>query len=126
MDGGEYYVITLFSMVGGMFMVSSGGFLMLYLGLELMSLSIYVLAAFKRSDLKSSEAGLKYFILGSLASGILLYGISLIYGSFGTVAFVPIAHALAESHGHVSPVVGLGLAMIIGGCSVSYVGSRCL
>jgi NADH-quinone oxidoreductase subunit N len=117
MDGGEYYVITLFSMLGGLFMVSSGGFIMLYLGLELMSLSIYVLAAFKRSDLKSSEAGLKYFILGSLASGILLYGISLIYGSFGTVSFIGIAQALAESHGHVSPVVGLGLAMIVGGLS---------
>ena len=117
MDGGEYYVLTLFSMLGGMFMISSGDFVMLYLGLELMSLSIYVLAAFRRNDLKSSEAGLKYFILGSLASGILLYGISLIYGSFGTVSFAGVAEALAQSHGHVSPVVRLGLVMIVGGLS---------
>ncbi|MBF0357497.1 MAG: NADH-quinone oxidoreductase subunit NuoN [Magnetococcales bacterium] len=117
MDGGEYYVITLFSMLGGMFMVSSGDFVMLYLGLELMSLSIYVLAAFKRNDQKSSEAGLKYFILGSLASGILLYGISLIYGSFGTVSYTGIAEALANSHGHVTPAVGLGMVMIVGGLS---------
>ena len=117
MDGGEYYVITLFSMLGGMFMISSGGFVMLYLGLELMSLSIYVLAAFRRNDLKSSEAGLKYFVLGSLASGILLYGISLIYGALGVLTFAGIAEALAASHGHVSPILGLGLVMVVAGIS---------
>ncbi len=117
MDGGEYYVITLFAMLGGMLMISSGGFVMLYLGLELMSLSIYILAAFRRADLRSSEAGLKYFILGSLASGILLYGISLLYASFGTLSYAGIAQALAHMHGHISPVVGLGLVMVIGGLS---------
>ncbi|MBF0193712.1 MAG: NADH-quinone oxidoreductase subunit NuoN [Magnetococcales bacterium] len=117
MDGGEYYVITLFSMLGGMIMISSGDFVMLYLGLELMSLSIYVLAAFKRGDVKSSEAGLKYFILGSLASGILLYGISLIYGSFGSVSFIDVAQGITSAHGHLSPAVGLGMVMIIGGLS---------
>ncbi|MBF0448531.1 MAG: NADH-quinone oxidoreductase subunit NuoN [Magnetococcales bacterium] len=117
LDGGEYFVITLFALLGGLFMVSSGGFVMLYLGLELMSLSIYILAAVRRQDVKSSEAGLKYFVLGSLASGILLYGISLIYGTLGTLSYTGVAEALAESHGHVSPVVGLGLVLIIGGLS---------
>ena len=71
----------------------------LYLGLELQSLSLYVLAAFARDELRSSEAGLKYFVLGALASGLLLYGISLVYGFSGTMDFAGIADALTEPSG---------------------------
>ena len=66
----------------------------LYLGLELQSLALYVLAAFARDDLRSSEAGLKYFVLGALASGLLLYGISLVYGFAGTMDFAALAQRL--------------------------------
>ena len=74
-----------------MMMVSATNLMSLYLGLELQSLSIYVLAAFARDELRSSEAGLKYFVLGSLASGLLLYGISLVYGFSGTMDFARLA-----------------------------------
>jgi NADH-quinone oxidoreductase subunit N len=90
----EYPVLILFSALGMSIMVSAGDLLTLYVGLELQSLAAYVLAAFQRSDNRSAEAGLKYFILGSLASGILLYGISLLYGFTGTTEFGGIATAL--------------------------------
>jgi NADH-quinone oxidoreductase subunit N len=108
---GEYMTLTLFALMGGMVMASSGSFLVLYLGLELMSLSIYVLAAIQRDDQRSNEAGLKYFVLGSVASGLILYGISLLYGSSGTIEF----HALREFfhsdayHGNLAVTVGLML-----------------
>ncbi len=70
-----------------MLMVSAANFLALYMGLELQSLALYVLAAFNRDNLRSTEAGLKYFVLGALSSGMLLYGISLIYGFTGTIDF---------------------------------------
>ena len=75
----------LFSTVGMMIMASASNLMTLYLGLELQSLALYVLAAFARDDLRSSEAGLKYFVLSGLASGLLLYGISLVYGFSGTM-----------------------------------------
>src|SRR6185369_1085343 len=74
----EYPVLVIFAVLGMMLMVSSQSFLGLYVGLELQSLSLYVLASFMRNTMKSAEAGLKYFVLGALASGLLLYGISLI------------------------------------------------
>jgi NADH-quinone oxidoreductase subunit N len=80
----EYPVLILLSAVGMGMMVSAGDLLTLYVGLELQSLSAYVLASFMRRDARSAEAGLKYFVLGALASGILLYGISLVYGFSGT------------------------------------------
>lgn len=116
LDSGEYFVLSLFSLVGAMTMVSAGSFLVLYLGLELMSLSIYVLAAYQRDELRSTEAGLKYFILGSLASGILLYGISLIYGATGTTVISEVAASL-KSAIHISPVAILGAALIVIGIS---------
>ena len=116
MDGGEYYIVTLFALLGGMIMASSGDFIMLYLGLELMSLSIYILAAFRRDDIASSEAGLKYFVLGSMASGILLYGITLIYGTTHTTQFSAVAAALGGGE-HAGPVVSLGVIMVIAGMS---------
>jgi NADH-quinone oxidoreductase subunit N len=83
----EYPVLVLFCTVGMMVMVSASNLMSLYLGLELQSLALYVLAAFARDDLRSSEAGLKYFVLSGLASGLLLYGISLVYGFSGTMDF---------------------------------------
>src|SRR3546814_717572 len=80
----EYPVLILLSAVGMGMMVSAGDLLTLYVGLELLSLASYVLAAFQRKDTRSAEAGLKYFVLGALASGILLYGISLLYGFTGS------------------------------------------
>ena len=91
----EYPILILFSTAGMGMMVSANDLLTLYVGLELQSLSAYVLASFMRRDERSAEAGLKYFILGSLASGILLYGISLVYGFSGTTAFEGIAAAYA-------------------------------
>jgi NADH-quinone oxidoreductase subunit N len=90
----EYPVLILFSVLGMTIMVSASDLLTLYVGLELQSLAAYVLASFQRSDTRSAEAGLKYFVLGALASGILLYGISLLYGFTGTTLFEGIATAL--------------------------------
>jgi len=84
----EYYILHLLSVLGMMMMVSAQDMLSLYVGLEIMSFSLYILASFHRDDKKSSEAGLKYFVLGSLASCILLYGMSLFYGLSGTTSFM--------------------------------------
>ncbi|WP_417267066.1 NADH-quinone oxidoreductase subunit NuoN [Celeribacter baekdonensis] len=86
----EYPILVLFSSIGMMVMVSAGDLMSLYLGLELMSLSLYVIASFRRDSVKSTEAGLKYFVLGSLSSGLLLYGSSLVYGFAGTTSFAGI------------------------------------
>jgi NADH-quinone oxidoreductase subunit N len=87
----EYPVLVLLATVGMMMMISAGDLISLYLGLELQSLALYVVAAFRRDDVKSSEAGLKYFVLGALSSGMLLYGASLIYGFTGTTNFAVMA-----------------------------------
>jgi NADH-quinone oxidoreductase subunit N len=94
----EYPVLILLSAAGMGMMVSAGDLLTLYVGLELQSLAAYVLASFMRRDTRSAEAGLKYFILGALASGILLYGISLVYGFSGTTLFSAIATAYGTGH----------------------------
>jgi NADH-quinone oxidoreductase subunit N len=91
----EFPVLILFACIGGGMMVSASDLLTLYVGLELLSLSSYVLASFQRTDSRSSEAGLKYFVLGALASGLLLYGISLLYGFTGSTLYSDIAAALA-------------------------------
>ena len=83
----EYPILIIFSTLGMMIMISSNNFLLLYLGLEIQSLSLYVVSSFRRDNYKSTEAGLKYFILGSLSSGLMLFGISLIYGSAGSINF---------------------------------------
>ena len=90
----EYPVLVLFSALGAGIMVSASDLLTLYIGLELQSLAAYVLAAFLRTDSRSPEAGLKYFVLGALASGILLFGMSLVYGFTGTTSFDGIRAAL--------------------------------
>ena len=89
----EYSILVLLSTLGMMVLISAGDLISLYLGLELMSLALYVVAASNRDDVKSTEAGLKYFVLGALSSGMLLYGASLIYGFTGTVSFAGIAAA---------------------------------
>jgi NADH-quinone oxidoreductase subunit N len=94
----EYPVLILLSAVGMGIMVSAGDLLSLYVGLELQSLAAYVLASFMRRDTRSAEAGLKYFVLGALASGLLLYGISLVYGFSGTTLFSAIASSYGAGH----------------------------
>jgi len=93
---GEYYSLILFSTIGMMIMASAGDLIVLYLGLELMALSTYVLAGFIRHDIKSNEAALKYFLLGAFSSAFLLYGISLIYGLTGTTDLKAIAAFISE------------------------------
>jgi NADH-quinone oxidoreductase subunit N len=109
----EYPVLILLSSVGMGMMVSAADLLTLYIGLELQSLAAYILASFGRGDVRSAEAGLKYFVLGALASGILLYGISLLYGFTGTTLFGDIAIALGD--GGVSTGELFGLVFVLAG-----------
>jgi NADH-quinone oxidoreductase subunit N len=112
----EYPVLVLFAALGMSIMVSAGDLLTLYIGLELNSLSAYVLAAFLRSDTRSAEAGLKYFVLGALASGILLFGMSLTYGFTGTTGFDGIREALDSTNGGGLPMGALfGLVFVFAG-----------
>ncbi len=108
----EYPVLILFSSVGMGMMVSAGDLLTLYVGLEMQSLAAYVLASFMQQDERSSEAGLKYFVLGSLASGILLYGTTLLYGFTGSTSFDGIAIALGDG---VSKGELFGLVFLLAG-----------
>src|SRR5260370_33258619 len=105
----EYSILVLLSTLGMMVLISAGDLIMLYLGLELMSLALYVVAASNRDNAKSTEAGLKYFVLGALSSGMLLYGASLIYGFTGTVSFAGIAAPVKSAM--VSRVFGLGFLL---------------
>jgi NADH-quinone oxidoreductase subunit N len=101
----EYSILILLSTVGMLMLISAADLIALYLGLELMSLALYVLAASNRDSLRSTEAGLKYFVLGALSSGMLLYGCSLIYGFTGTVSFAGIAQNAGQ--GGIGLVFGL-------------------
>ena len=94
---GEFYVLALFSIVGMMLMVSANNLLMLYLGLELLSLCLYALVAFSRDDGNASEAAMKYFVLGAIASGMLLYGMSILYGLSGSLQISEIARAVTAT-----------------------------
>ena len=93
----EYPILIIFSVVGMMFMVSANDLMILYLGLELQSLALYVVASLRRESLKSTEAGMKYFVLGALSSGLLLYGDSLVYGYSGSTNFQSIVTSLDSS-----------------------------
>ncbi|MBL4805145.1 MAG: NADH-quinone oxidoreductase subunit NuoN [Alphaproteobacteria bacterium] len=95
MERFEYPILIIFAGVGMMMMVSANNLLTLYMGLELQSLSLYVLAAFHRNSIRSSEAGIKYFVLGALSSGMLLFGVSLIYGFTGTIDFTSIGETVS-------------------------------
>ena len=101
----EYPILIVLSTTGMLMLISAADLIALYLGLELMSLSLYVVAAIDRERLRSTEAGLKYFVLGALSSGMLLYGASLVYGSTGTVSFAGIAEA--APHGGLPLTFGL-------------------
>ncbi len=108
----EYAVLALFAVLGMGVMVSARDVMALYIGIELQSLSLYVLAAFNRDSIRSSEAGLKYFVLGALSSGIMLYGLSLIYGAAGGTSFSDIAAAMNDG---VSTMAVVGLVFLISG-----------
>jgi NADH-quinone oxidoreductase subunit N len=111
-DKFEFPVLVLLSTLGMSMLISASGLIALYLGLELMSLALYVVAAFHRDDARASEAGLKYFVLGALSSGMLLYGASLLYGFAGTVSFAGIAAAVK---GTASLGVIFGLVFLLAG-----------
>jgi NADH-quinone oxidoreductase subunit N len=110
----EYPVLVLFCTVGMMVMVSASNLMSLYLGLELQSLALYVLAAFARDDLRSSEAGLKYFVLSGLASGLLLYGLSLVYGFSGTMDFQAL-HSALKAPAAAPPGLIVGIVFVLVG-----------
>jgi NADH-quinone oxidoreductase subunit N len=112
-DRFEFPVLILLATLGMIMMVSANDFIALYLGLELQSLALYVIASFQRDGTRSAEAGLKYFVLGALASGMLLYGMSLVYGFAGTTGFVPLADLFA--HGDAPTGVIVGIVFILAG-----------
>jgi NADH-quinone oxidoreductase subunit N len=110
---GEYYTLMLFATLGMMIMASAGDIIVLYLGLELMALSVYVLAGFLRHDIKSNEAALKYFLLGAFASALLLYGTAMIYGLSGTTNLRGIARYLTTHGITTNPALMLSMILFI-------------
>ncbi len=115
-EHGEYYSLVLFAVTGMMLMASGGDLLVLFLGLEIMSISIYVLVGFRRRDLKSNEAILKYFFLGAFSAGFILYGIALIYGTTGTTSLLHIKDSLASAGAFNSAKLSMiGVLMILVG-----------
>ncbi|MGC8512159.1 MAG: NADH-quinone oxidoreductase subunit N [Acidimicrobiales bacterium] len=115
LDGVEAYVLMLMSATGAMLMAEAGGLIMLFLGLEIMSISLYVMAAFHRRRTQSGEAGLKYFILGSFSSALFLYGVALVYGATGSTQFTQIASYLAGNVPANTGVLLAGMALLIVG-----------
>lgn len=114
----EQPVLMLFATLGMMLMVSANDLISLYMGLELQSLSLYVLAAIRRDSLRATEAGLKYFVLGALSSGMLLYGASMIYGFTGATGFGPIAEqvqAMTAEHGRPDLGLVVGIVFLLAG-----------
>ncbi|MGL1920351.1 MAG: NADH-quinone oxidoreductase subunit NuoN [Hyphomicrobiales bacterium] len=109
LDQPEFIVLMMFAIVGMMFMISANNLLTLYLGIEMQSLSLYILAAFNRSSTKATESGLKYFILGALSSGMLLFGMSYIYGFTGSTSFDLIAQHLSTNGSSIGIIFGITL-----------------
>lgn len=114
LDKGEYYVLVLFATLGMMVMISAASFLTIYLGLELLSLSLYALVAIDRDSPRATEAAMKYFVLGALASGLLLYGMSMVYGATGTLEIGGVAQALHLGVANKTVLV-FGLVFIVAG-----------
>jgi len=113
---GEFYVLGLFGVLGMMVMISAHHFLTLYLGLELLSLSLYAMVAFNRDNPNASEAAMKYFVLGAIASGMLLYGMSMVYGMTGSLNIPEVASAIASQQ-EMSIVLVFGLVFMVIGLS---------
>jgi NADH-quinone oxidoreductase subunit N len=111
---GEFYVLALLTLLGQMIMISGNSFLVIYLGLELMSLSLYALVALRRDHAISTEAAMKYFVLGALASGFMLYGMSMIYGATGSLVMSQIAEVVASGSAN-KTVLALGLVFLVSG-----------
>ncbi|HUW51077.1 MAG TPA: NADH-quinone oxidoreductase subunit NuoN [Sulfuricella sp.] len=111
---GEFFVLVLFAMLGMMVMISANHFLTLYLGLELLSLSLYSLVALQRDSAQATEAAMKYFVLGALASGLLLYGMSMIYGATGSLEIGKVAAAIQQGGGS-RTMLAFGLVFIVSG-----------
>ena len=116
---GEYYAMVLFSMLGMMIMISGQNMLTIYIGLELLSLCLYSLVAFDRDNPRASEAAMKYFVLGALASGMLLYGMSMIYGMTGSLNISEIAQAISGLNPH-NPVLIMGLVFVVAGLAFKF------
>src|SRR5690606_13936854 len=114
MDRLELPVLLLFATLGMLLMISANDLISLYLGFELQSLALYVAAAIRRDSLRASEAGLKYFVLGALSSGMLLYGLSMVYGFAGTTGFTDLAATLTAD-GPVSLGLVVGLVFVAAG-----------
>jgi NADH-quinone oxidoreductase subunit N len=114
MRGGELYVLALFGLLGQMVMISAGNLITVYLGLELMSLSLYALIALRRDDATATEAAMKYFVLGALASGFLLYGMSMVYGATGQLDLAQIATVIAAGKAQNLALV-FGVVFIVAG-----------
>jgi NADH-quinone oxidoreductase subunit N len=112
---GEYYVLGLFATLGMMIMISAHSFLLVYLGLELLSLSLYAMIAFNRTSLPASEAAMKYFVLGAMASGLLLYGISIFYGITGTLDINQLSQAVTLQSSSHPVALGFALTFIVVG-----------
>jgi NADH-quinone oxidoreductase subunit N len=110
----EYPVLVLLATAGMLMMMSANDFISLYIGLELQNLALYVIASFQRDQLRSTEAGLKYFVLGALSSGMLLYGISMVYGFAGSTNFDTLAHTLNDASGLSTGLV-IGVVFVIVG-----------
>ena len=116
---GEFYVLTLFAVLGMMVMVSANSFLTLYLGLELLALSLYTLVAFDRDSPNGAEAAMKYFVLGALGSGLLLYGLSMLYGATGSLELGAVAGAVALQ-GATNQVLVFGLVLVVIGIGFKF------
>jgi NADH-quinone oxidoreductase subunit N len=117
----EFYALALFSLLGQWVMMSAGHLLVVYLGLEMMTLALYGLAALRRDDSVASEAAMKYFVLGALASGFLLYGMSMLYGGTGTLDLALMAQLLASPGDLVNPTVAmLGLVFLVAGLAFKF------
>ncbi|MDJ0881254.1 MAG: NADH-quinone oxidoreductase subunit NuoN [Gammaproteobacteria bacterium] len=114
---GEYYVLGLFALLGMMIMISAHSFLLIYLGLELLSLSLYAMIAFNRDSFSASEAAMKYFVLGALASGLLLYGISIFYGISGTLDITTLAATIKAQAAGNPVLLAFALTFIVVGLS---------
>lgn len=117
MPSGDYYVLGLFSTLGMMILVSAHNLLTIFLGMELMSLPVYAMTAIRRTDSDASEAAMKYFVMGSIASAMLLYGISLIYGATGKLDLLEVATAIAANWQQQSLLLSFALVFILAGVS---------